>query len=233
MTRPLTDVVECANWNERKCFSGNMLHRCSNHQRPQFDAGIPPIGAVMKIVSYIRVSTKAQGNSGLGLEAQRAAVASFAKARGAESSGRVPGGRNRQAERPSRTGQGPGPLPPVEGDVGGGQAGPAGPERGVHVGAHGQRRGFRLLRQPARQPPDHPHLGRGGGSRGRGDLRADEGGVGRGQGPWGEAGVQPGLGTGKAGRSEGWRERSLPPRPLLRPTNGRPRKPMPTCCPSP
>ena len=35
----------------------------------------------MKIVSYIRVSTKAQGNSGLGLEAQQATVASFAKER--------------------------------------------------------------------------------------------------------------------------------------------------------
>ena len=37
----------------------------------------------MKIVSYIRVSTKAQGNSGLGLEAQRSAVGAFADSRGA------------------------------------------------------------------------------------------------------------------------------------------------------
>ncbi len=34
----------------------------------------------MQIISYLRVSTAKQGASGLGLEAQRAAVAAFTKA---------------------------------------------------------------------------------------------------------------------------------------------------------
>lgn len=37
-----------------------------------------------KIIGYLRVSTKQQGNSGLGLEGQRTAVETYAKQTGAE-----------------------------------------------------------------------------------------------------------------------------------------------------
>ena len=37
-----------------------------------------------QVVSYLRVSTEKQGRSGLGVEAQRAAIASFVAANGCE-----------------------------------------------------------------------------------------------------------------------------------------------------
>lgn len=48
-----------------------------------------------KYVSYIRVSTKRQGASGLGLEAQQAAIRDFLKARGGEV---LPGAEFREVE---------------------------------------------------------------------------------------------------------------------------------------
>ena len=53
-------------------------------------------------VAYYRVSTQRQGRSGLGIEAQRAAVARFAESRGHHHPARVHRGRDRQGRRCAR-----------------------------------------------------------------------------------------------------------------------------------
>ena len=54
-------------------------------------------------VAYYRVSTQRQGRSGLGLEAQRTAVARFAESRGHHAPRGVHRGRNRQGRRCARS----------------------------------------------------------------------------------------------------------------------------------
>src|SRR5258706_16404973 len=46
------------------------------------DAWVSGMGNMRTAIGYVRVSTSAQGRSGLGLEAQRAAIACFADAEG-------------------------------------------------------------------------------------------------------------------------------------------------------
>ena len=55
----------------------------------------------MGIISYIRVSTGKQAKSGLGLEAQRAAIARFAEAEGLEVT--ASSSRSRPAREPMRS----------------------------------------------------------------------------------------------------------------------------------
>ena len=90
-----------------------------------------------RVVAYYRVSTQKQKASGLGLEGQQAAVATYAEWTGvkvlAEYTESESGKRSDAREA-------------NQGNPRGGQVGPPGPERRVHVGPYGERRGVHSLR---------------------------------------------------------------------------------------
>jgi hypothetical protein len=76
--------------------------------RPVLGDVLPSKGFQMTkpAIAYVRVSTAQQGRSGLGLEAQEAAIARFAGAEGYEVLATLQEGRDRQGRRrPSTAGQ--------------------------------------------------------------------------------------------------------------------------------
>lgn len=91
------------------------------------------------------------------------------------------------------------------GNAGGGQARPAGPQPALLVVADGSRCRLRGLRQPARQPADHPHSRRRRRGRGPTNFRAHEGSARRRQGPWEIAGICAAWSLGwPRGSPTGW-----------------------------
>ena len=153
------------------------------------------------IIAYYRVSTKQQGDSGLGLDAQKTAVEAYAKNAGAKilaSYREVESGK--LAERPELALR-PGPCPAKQGNAGCRQAGPPGPQRGFPVGPDAFGGGFRLLRQSAREQADDSYSGRRCGRRSRADFGTDESRPASGQGPRSEARIGPRRTIGRARKS--------------------------------
>ena len=183
-----------------------------------------------RFIPYYRVSTKRQGRSGLGLEAQQMDVLKLI----AESQWQRdrPLHRNRDRKEPRSTGTGEGhrPRQALQCHAGGRQAGSACPQRRFHGSLDGVEGGLRVLRLQGGQHLDAAHLGgrRPGG--GATDRRADEKGPGRRQGPRREAGLGP---RGRVGRAASICAASRRP-PSGRPRNvgPRPTGSMPTWFPS-
>ncbi len=128
---------------------------------------------ITKIVAYYRVSTKRQGESGLGLEGQQAAVAAFAKRQDATivaSYVEIESGK--RSDRPVLRSAWPCTI--GQGYARRRQARPAGPQCRVSFGLDGVGGGFRGHRQRTREPLDDSHSGSRGGSGSQGHQRTDK-----------------------------------------------------------
>jgi len=82
LLEPRSDLINRLNRSRLTCRGDGVKLTCISLTRRT-----PPLMTTARIISYIRVSTARQGRSGLGLEAQREAIARFAQAEGFELAG--------------------------------------------------------------------------------------------------------------------------------------------------